>query len=99
MTTREQVCAAIHARILITFEYDGHSRTIEPHVVYPDAGGEWHVEGWQTAGYSSRPTTTPWRRYKIDTIQSLAVLSETFTETRPPYVRESERYGDACCKL
>ena len=99
MTTREQLCLAINGRNLITFDYDSHSRTIEPHVVYPDSGDEWHIEGWQTAGYSSRPGTEPWRRYKIDNIKSLTILDDTFTGTRASYVRDSERYKLACCKL
>jgi hypothetical protein len=96
---KDQLCSAVRGRRLVTIVFDGKSRTLEPHVVYPSADDEWYFEGWQTDGYTSRPGTTPWRRYKIDDIESLTVLDETFSGVREPYNGDSDRYDDACCKL
>ena len=98
MTTNETLCTAIRARRVVTFNYEGHSRTIEPYVIYPDAEANWLLEGWQISGYTSRPADDPWRRYKIQGITSLVVLSETFTGTRDKYIRDSKRYENSPCK-
>lgn len=99
MAARDDICSAICFRRLIEFTYDGHSRTIEPHVAYPDRGENWYVEGWLVRGHSKSQTEPPWRRYAIDEIPVVAVLRETFTGTRPPYKSSSTRYDEACCKL
>lgn len=99
MTTREMICSAVSTRHVIEFTYDGHTRVVEPHAVWPSKDDEWQLDGWLVGGYSASGSEPPMRRYNIASILNVNVLEQTFSGSRPGYNRESDQYSETCCKV
>jgi predicted DNA-binding transcriptional regulator YafY len=99
MTTREIVCSAARARHVIEFTYDGHTRVVEPYVVWPSKDDEWQLGGWLVGGYSASGSEPPWRCYNIASMLNVNVLEQTFSGDRPQYNRDADRYSEAFCKV
>ncbi|HEU5282150.1 MAG TPA: WYL domain-containing protein [Gammaproteobacteria bacterium] len=71
MNTAKIIDQAISEKKTITFEYDGHSRTVEPHH-YGTLGGSLQLHGYQVKGGSVSGKVPNWRNFKLDKIDKLA---------------------------
>lgn len=81
-----QIETAINSHKVITFIYEGHSRTVEPFTlgVHKDTG-KVVLCAWQIAGYCESGRQPPWRLFTVSDICSVQVLDETFAASRPGY--------------
>lgn len=78
MNTVKIIDDAIVEKKTITFEYDGKSRTVEPHH-YGKLGGSRQLHGYQIKGGSVSGKIPNWRNFKIEKIKNLAKNDEIFT--------------------
>ncbi len=73
---------AIAEKRLLEFFYDGYHRIAEPHV-YGIKNGKYQLLTYQVRGQSGSAWNLPnWRRFDIDRITGLRVLSEHFLGPR-----------------
>ena len=73
---------AIAARNLIEFWYRGHRRIAEPHILGV-SGGVMQLLVYQTDGTSSSGGIPEWRRFDLEEMSRLNVLSQLFPGRRP----------------
>jgi hypothetical protein len=72
---------AIEKHQLLTFDYDGHSRVIEPHA-FGVSAGEAKVWGYQIGGTSGSGRLPDWRLFLVYKISRLTLSSERFAGPR-----------------
>lgn len=77
--------AVQHKRVL-SFNYDGLSRIVEPHAVGRSTAGNDVLRCYQTSGQSHHPPVPDWRLMDVRKIQNLVVLQgQNFISSRPGY--------------
>lgn len=76
-----KIIAAVKAKKVLSFTYDGLLRVVEPHV-YGIQNGIAEVLGYQIRGSSSSGGLPNWRRFKLQLIQNLRLLDEEFPGRR-----------------
>ncbi|MCT8338573.1 WYL domain-containing protein [Flavobacteriaceae bacterium TK19130] len=75
---------AIRNQNLIEFNYDGGSRTVEPHCYGITTAGNEGLRAYQVDGYSSSGRMG-WKMFDLGKASSINVLAETFESPRPGY--------------
>src|SRR5688572_22649995 len=80
-----RICAAIAGRRLISFYYKDAQRTVEPHMVAYNKGGELALSAWFLHGGSDSNEGPGWRSYLMEKISNLTVSDQTFSGSRPGY--------------
>lgn len=78
---------AIANKQVISFNYDGHSRIVEPHTYGISKTGKETLRGYQTGGTSDRGSIPDWRPFTISKIQNLQVTDKNFSNIRPGYTK------------
>lgn len=84
-SAQDELARAIRELRVITFVYEGHSRTVEPHACGLARSGESVLHGYQTEGGSASGTVPGWRTYAVDKIESLRVTDTRFPGARAGY--------------
>ena len=80
---RQIIERAIKDKCLVEFQYSGHPRTAEPHVL-GTSGGALQFLGYQVGGSSSSGGALPeWRRFDLGKITGLTVSAQKFAGPRP----------------
>ncbi len=83
---RESLVAAIQSRRIVTFMYQGRSRTVEPHACgISPAAGEAVLHGYQVDGDSSSGHLPGWRTFMIAKITALTATETRFDGPRADY--------------
>ena len=77
--------SAIKNRQLITFEYHGDLRTVEPHTYGVDLRGHQALCAFQVAGGSSSGVYVGWKTFHIDEMENLVILPTKFARARDGY--------------
>ena len=94
----QRICEAVEYRYLLSFDYDGLPREVEPHAHGTSSTGKEVVRGFQTGGESSsRPLG--WRLWDVAKMESFRVSNSTFANTRPGYVRGDSHMHPVHCEL
>lgn len=75
------IITAIKEKRVISFNYKGFLRVVEPHV-YGVNGGEYQLLGYQIRGSSSQGMLPNWRRFEISLMQNFKILNESFPGRR-----------------
>ena len=78
---------AVNERRLISFNYKGHKRTVEPHTYGVDTNGHVAIRAYQVSGTSESGGIPDWRLFHESEIFNLTVLQSTFLTARTGYVR------------
>lgn len=78
-----EIINAIKNQNVITFDYEGESRTVEPHCYGLTTKGNEAIRAYQIDGYSSSGELT-WKMYTLSKADNIEVLDETF-EVRGDY--------------
>ena len=73
--------SAITNKKMVSFMYGGKSRVGEPHIV-GESKEKPQLLFWQTEGSSNSRNPSNWRRFEIEDITYLEILSETFPGSR-----------------
>jgi len=85
------ICTAIAARRLVSFDYDDHQRVVQPAAAGPHATtGNPVLRGYQVGGSSKTRPVPFWSQFLVERIINFAVLDETFATDPPGYMK-----GDA----
>ncbi len=86
LTVEDDITAALDHRRVLSFTYDGQSRTVNPHALYHEAQHRRLVlYTWQTYGGSNSGVLPGWKNFHVDEITGLVVLDETFFGTQPDF--------------
>lgn len=83
------ISSAIRNRRLISFNYHGDARTVEPHTYGVDLKGHRALCAFQVAGGSSSGVYVGWKTFHIDEMENVVVLPVKF-----PGAREGYQCGD-----
>ena len=93
------ICDAINNRRLITFFYDGYSRTVEPHTAGIDKKGHEALRAYQIRGGSESGEFSGWKMFHVSEMQNISVLQEQFEGPRPKYKRNDSGFRNIRCQL
>jgi hypothetical protein len=87
---KNTISQAIRDRRILTFTYDGYSRTVEPHCHGITTAGNEAIRCYQTAGGSSSGTVPGWHMMTVSKIIGLTVSPSVFAGPRPGYNRNDK---------
>ena len=90
----EQICDAIARRAIVTFEYSGKMRRVEPHLLGHNKTGALILSAWQT-----QSDNDGWRAFSVHKIKNLLVTDEHFATTRPDYNANDSTMMNIICRL
>lgn len=95
----QEICQAIEDKKIVTFSYDGGSRTIEPHCYGISKAGNELLRAYQTGGYSKSGKSVDWKLFSVNKISNLEVSTDTFDGTRPQYNPNDKAMAQIYCCL
>ena len=93
------ICDAIRNKRLLSFNYHGHPRTVEPHTYGIDTKGHLALRAFQVSGSSSRGGIPDWRIFHESDILGLSILESTFANARSGYVHGDSAFSTIQCQL
>ena len=100
MVMKPSICGAIRDRHLIELTYDWGSRIVEPHAYGLNDNGHELLRCYQTSGASESGEHRGWKLFRVDEINSLHVLQETFLRPRRGYKRSDKALDERIyCEL
>ena len=82
-----EICRAMRQRLLIVVNYQGATRTLEPHTCGVGNGGQDLLRAYQVNARGKEGEANGWKLVKVDEIRSLQVLPQGFDGPRPDYQR------------
>lgn len=83
------IVSTINSKSLLSFNYHGVRRVVEPHTYGCDNNHVDKLSAWQISG---KPQDNPdWRIYEIVDMQMLQVLDQHFASARQGYKRNDNR--------
>ena len=82
MSIQRVIEQAIREKRLLKFDYSGHNRVVEPHVL-GISNGKLQLLGYQIGGSSSSGGIPEWRRFDLENIGHLVVSEQRFPGRRP----------------
>lgn len=91
------LCQAIVSQNVITFEYDGNTRTVEPYCLGHSSKGNLVLRAFQIAGYSSSGAPFGWRLYDVSKLRLLNVSDEAFSQFREGFNRSDKGMTSIVC--
>ena len=87
------IAEAIRTQHLLTFNYDGYMRTVEPHTYGTDRKGNRALRAYQVGGGSESGERVGWKIFHERDMKGLAVLPHSFQEPRPGYNRVDQLFA------
>ncbi|UCC95940.1 MAG: hypothetical protein JSW40_04115 [Candidatus Omnitrophota bacterium] len=96
---KNEICQAIHEKKIVTFSYDGGTRTIEPHCYGISKSGNELLRAYQTGGYSESGKSVGWKLFSVNKISKFEVSTDTFNDSRPQYNPNDKAMSTIYCCL
>lgn len=93
------IAAAIQGRNLLSFLYDGYSRTVEPHTYGVDTKGHMAVRAYQVGGGSESGEYVGWKLFHVTEMLGVTVQTQTFAGPRPGYKRGDKAFAKIRAQL
>jgi len=93
------ICQAIREMRVLSFNYDGFLRIVEPHAYGITTKGNEALRCYQTGGGSSSGSVPGWHIMKISKMLNLSLLTEKFDSSRPGYKRGDRGLNVIYCEL
>ena len=90
---------AIRNLNVIAFQYEGFSRTVEPHTYGIDGKGHYAVRGYQVAGGSQSGEYVGWKLFHVNEMHGLSVLPAKFAGPRQGYKRGDKAFRSILAQL
>lgn len=87
----EAVVRAILAHQVISFDYGGGRRTVEPHLLGLQEAGEVALVAYQTAGFSVSGKLPGWRTFFLSEVGRIEVEPRTFGAPRPRFTPDAHQ--------
>jgi hypothetical protein len=94
-----RICDAIARRRLLMFAYGGAVRVAEPHLYGRSTAGHETLSAWMRPGWSRLDPEGGWRMYRVDALENLQVLPESFDAPRPGFNPQDPHFADVFCVL
>ena len=94
----QEIIEAIENKNLIEFDYDGESRTVEPHCYGLSTKGNHVLRAYQVDGYSSSGDMG-WKMYDLGKTNNINILEDTFEKSRNGYNRGDKGMSDIYAEL
>lgn len=91
--------AAIQNKQLLSFTYDGYSRTVEPHTYGVDTKGHRALRAYQVGGGSDSGEFTGWKIFHVDEMRGLSTLPTQFPAPRRGYKRGDKAFATIHAQL
>ncbi len=85
MSVADELTFAIENRRVVTFNYDGHVRVVEPFLIGITTTGKHALRGYQTEGTSSSGKVPGWHLFSLSKITGIDVTLTSFEGLRPFY--------------
>lgn len=82
-----EICRAMRQRLLLVINYQGATRTVEPHCCGVGNAGHDVLRAYQVNADGKPGEANGWRLFNVDEILSLRVLAQGFNGPRPDYNR------------
>ena len=98
-SARDDLVRAIRELRVVTFVYEGHDRTVEPHACGVARSGEAVLHGYQTEGGSASGTLPGWRTYALEKITALNATDTRFPGARTGYDSDRPKLDPAWAEL
>ena len=86
------ISTAIRDRQLLSFNYDGYGRLVEPHTYGIDSRGHPALRAFQVPGGSESGETTGWKIFHVQQMQGTSGIAQTFAGPRPGYKRDDKAF-------
>ena len=96
---KNEICAAINNRKLLSFNYENLSRIVEPFTLGNSRKDNMILSAYQIDGGAHRDTVPCWGLFNLDKISNLEVLSESFSANREEYRRDDSRMHHIYCQI
>lgn len=93
--SEEIVCDAIGKRLTLSFVYSGSQRTVEPHILGYDRGGDLTLSAWQVSGGSGQG----WRDFHFVKMTAIVATGTCFSAPRPGYNPNDSTLSRIICRL
>lgn len=87
------IAEAIRTQHLLTFNYDGYIRTVEPHTYGTDRKGNRALRAYQVGGGSESGERIGWKIFHERDMTGLAVLPHSFQGPRSGYKRADQLFA------
>lgn len=91
----QTIINAIEERLLLTFNYKGKTRVVEPHTYGVQHNGNESLSAWQLSGGSGQD----FRLFMLDEMTAIEAQAEPFESERPAYQRGDQRYSNIFAEL
>lgn len=79
---------------VLSFDYQGLRRTVEPHMVGVHEAGEAVLLGYQTGGFSHTGEVPGWRMFIVAEIDDVEIEDRAFPGPRPDFDASGARMVD-----
>lgn len=89
------ICEAIRNRCIVTFNYEGSTRMVEPHLFGVDSSGNETLNGWQLSGGNG----VGFRDFYAFRISNLSITDLHFGVPRPGYDLSDQTIARVICCL
>ena len=96
---REHVCDAIAGHRLLMFTYRGAVRVVEPHLCGRTTAEHDALSAWMRQGWSRADPEGGWRMFRLDGIEELQSLPETFEGPRAEFNPEDPHFVEIYCRV
>jgi predicted DNA-binding transcriptional regulator YafY len=84
--SNQTIIDAISHRNVLTFDYDGQPRTVNPHALYrEDRTRNFVLHAWQTDGESNTRNPPCRGNFRVDQMVDLTALDENFFGAQPDF--------------
>lgn len=93
--SKEAICDAIGKRSTLSFMYSGSQRTVEPHILGYDRGGDLTLSAWQVSGGSGQG----WRDFHLAKMTAIVATGTQFSDSRPGYNPNDTTLDRIVCRL
>lgn len=89
------ICEAIQEKRLLTFNYLGRARLVEPHLLGYDSDGDLTLSAWQLSGGSG----VGWRDFHVSKSAGVSIVEGPSGAPRPGYNPRDETIESIVCRL
>lgn len=95
MNDADAICRAIKEQRVLSFQYKGRVRTVEPHALGYDGDGDLTLSCWQLSGGSG----VNFRDFHVRKLSALTITDASFSNARPGYNRHDKTLARVLCRL
>lgn len=101
MTIRiyDTIASAIESRKILSFNYEGGQRFVEPYCYGRNHKGNELLRAYQIRGFSRSDTPTGWKLFRVDKISNLKADNTAFGGLRPRYNPNDSAMEIVYCRI